>query len=165
MKTIGKIANVFRTITGDNIIQLISNDFRAIDELAQLDTTKHYDIEIKEHKSKRSLEQNRMLWELLAQIDKAMNGTSDELEIYAMLLEKAGAKYDYIAALPETEEALRKSFRAVKFIKKVVVNEKELNMYKVFFGSSQMNTAEMSKLLDSALDLATQLGIPTELER
>jgi len=80
-----------------------------VTKIMQLDMTKLYSIEIKEPKSKRSLQQNKMLWELIHKIAKEQN--QDDMEVYCTLLERADAKSDYILARPETEEGLRKTFR------------------------------------------------------
>ena len=119
-------------------------------------------IEIKEVKSKRTIQQNRYMWLLLHEIDVAMNGrATDEMDAYIMCLERANAKFDYIGCLPEAEQALRENFRAIKFIKKIDLNGKEGNMYKVFIGSSKMDVKEMNQLIDTILDVAEQLGIET----
>lgn len=101
-----------------------------ITKIMKLDMNKLYVIEIKEPKSKRSLQQNKMLWELIHKIAKAQN--QDDMEVYCALLERADALSDYIITATEMEEALRKTFRGVKFMRKQVVNDKECNIYKVY---------------------------------
>ena len=92
-----------------------------------------------------------------------MNGRpTDEYEIYVMCLERANAKFDYIGALPEAEQALKENFRAVKYIKPIDLNGKQGNMYKVFIGSSKMDTKEMNILIDTVLDVAQEVGIETD---
>lgn len=128
-------------------------------KLMQLDMTKIYSVEIKEPKSKRSLQQNKMLWELIHKIAKSQN--QDDMEVYCALLERADAKSDYILARPETEEGLRKTFRGVKFIRQQEVNQTLFNVYKVYIGSSKMTTKEMNELLDITIQLCSELRIPT----
>ena len=130
-----------------------------VTKIMQLDLSKLYVIEIKEAKSTRSLQQNKMLWELIHKIAKQQN--QDDMEVYCTLLERADALSDYIITATEMEEALRKTFRGVKFIRKQVVNDKECNIYKVYIGSSKMNTKEMTELLDITIQLCSELGIPT----
>ena len=130
-----------------------------VTKIMQLDLSKLYVIEIKEAKSTRSLQQNKMLWELIHKIAKVQN--QDDMEVYSTLLERADALSDYIITATEMEEALRKTFRGVKFIRKQVVNDKECNIYKVYIGSSKMNTKEMTELLDITIQLCSELGIPT----
>lgn len=130
-------------------------------ELFKLDMDKVYIVEIKEPKSKRSLEQNKMLWQLIHSIAKKQQ--QDDMEVYCALLERADALSDYIITAYDMEDDLRKCFRGVRFIRKQDVNGKECNIYKVYIGSSKMNTKEMTELLDITLQMCAELGIPTEM--
>lgn len=132
-----------------------------IPELLKLDMDKLYVCEVKEPKSKRSLQQNRMLWQLIHSIAKEQH--QDDMEVYCALLERADALSDYIITAYEMEDELRKCFRGVRFIRKQDVNGKECNIYKVYIGSSKMDTKEMTELLDIAIQLCAELGIQTEL--
>lgn len=128
-----------------------------VTKLLKLDLTKLYQIDIKEYKHKRSLEQNKKLWVLINEIAKTTG--NDEMQVYCSILEKANVKTDYIITAINMEETLRKSFRAVKFIRMQEVNGKDCYVYKVYLGSSKMNTAEMSELLDITLNVCGDLGI------
>lgn len=130
-----------------------------ISDLLKLDMNKFYVCDIKEPKSKRSLEQNRLLWKLIHAIAKETN--HDDMEIYCTALERADAKSDYIITALDMEEALRKSFRGVKFIRMQEVNGRECYVYKVYLGSSKMDTKEMTELLTIVIQIASELGIPT----
>ena len=130
-----------------------------IPELLKLDMEKLFVVEVKEPKSKRSLEQNRMLWQLINSIAKKQH--QDDMEVYCALLERADALSDYIITAYDMEDDLRKCFRGVRFIRKQEVNGKECNIYKVYIGSSKMDTKEMTELLDITLQLCAELGIPT----
>lgn len=161
MKAIAKFKDLLLDVNGSGVVSLIVDNFRQIQELKQLDSSKAYAVEIKEVKSKRSLEQNKLLWKLLGEIDKVMNGgrSDDVMNIYTLALEKANAKYEYIGALPEAEEMLKQNFRAVKKIKPIDLNGKEGWMFKVYYGSSKMDTKEMTLLIDTAMEMAEQVGI------
>ena len=130
-----------------------------IPEMLKLDMDKLFVVEIKEPKSKRSLEQNKMLWQLIHAIAKETH--QDDMEVYCSLLERADALSDYIITAYDMEDELRKCFRGVRFVRKQEVNGKECNIYKVYIGSSKMNTKEMTELLDITLQLCGELGIPT----
>ena len=130
-----------------------------IPEMLKLDMDKLYVVEIKEPKSKRSLEQNKMLWQLIHAIAKQTH--QDDMEVYCALLERADALSDYIITAYDMEDELRKCFRGVRFVRKQEVNGKECNIYKVYIGSSKMNTKEMTELLDITLQLCGELNIPT----
>ena len=130
-----------------------------IPEMLKLDMDKLFVVEIKEPKSKRSLEQNKMLWQLIHAIAKETH--QDDMEVYCSLLERADALSDYIITAYDMEDELRKCFRGVRFVRKQEVNGKDCNIYKVYIGSSKMNTKEMTELLDITLQLCGELNIPT----
>lgn len=163
MKIIGTLRDTFRTNDG-GVLTLNIPNYRHIEMLKELQADKLYSIEIKEAKSKRSLQQNAYLWALLSEIDKTVNGerSNDEWSIYIEALERAGAKCEYIGALPETEALLKENFRAIKKIKEIDLNGKLGYMFKVFIGSSKMDTKEMGTLIDTVLDMAEEIGIDTD---
>ena len=141
MKIVGKITNI-------------------IEELSQLDTRQVYFVEIHQQNMQRSLNQNKLLWKLIHKIAKSQ--CQDDMEIYCYLLEKADAKSDYILAIPGMEDELRKVFRGVKFIRQQEIGSRTFNIYKVYFGSSKMTIKEMNELLNIAIQLCSELNIPTE---
>ena len=143
MKTVGKIKDI-------------------ITDLLKLDMEKTYICEIKEPKSKRSLEQNKLLWKLIHRIAKETYQSDDD--VYCAVLERADALSDYVITAVDMEEALRKSFRGVKFIRMQEVNGKECYVYKVYLGSSKMNTSEMTELIDITMQVCSELGIDTREE-
>lgn len=125
-----------------------------------MDLDKYYDVSIKEPTNKRSLQQNKMLWSLIHSIAKATN--QEDNDVYCALLEKADALSDYIITAVEMEDALRKSFRGIKFMRMQEVNGKDCYIYKVYLGSSKMNTKEMTELLETAIQIASELEIEVE---
>lgn len=137
-----------------------------VENLKQLDTEKLYVVEVKEFKSKRSLEQNKLMWELIDQVNKKLNGwkadKESELLIYTQLIEMAQIKRDYIATIEEAIPTLRQTFRVVKELGKVKLETgQELIRLALYRGTSQFNTEEMSRFIDQLLDYAEQVGIDT----
>ena len=143
MKTAGKIRDI-------------------ITDLLKLDMDKTYICEVKEPKSKRSLEQNRLLWRLLHLIAKETY--QDDMTVYCAVLERADALSDYVITAVDMADELRKSFRGVKFIRMQEVNGKDCFVYKVYLGSSKMNTAEMTELIEITMQVCSELGIDTREE-
>lgn len=133
-----------------------------VTELFKLDMDKVYICEIKELKSKRSLEQNKLLWKLIHRIAKE-TFQSDE-DVYCAVLERADALSDYVITASDMGEALRKTFRGVKFVRMQTVNGKDCFVYKVYLGSSKMNTAEMNELIEITMQVCSELGIDTREE-
>ncbi len=141
--------------TAGNIKQIVT-------ELFKLDMDKVYICEIKELKSKRSLEQNKLLWKLIHRIAKE-TFQSDE-DVYCAVLERADALSDYVITATDMGEALRKTFRGVKFVRMQTVNGKDCFVYKVYLGSSKMNTTEMNELIEITMQVCSELGIDTREE-
>lgn len=133
-----------------------------IPELLKLEMDKLYICEIKQPKSQRSLEQNKLLWKLIHSIAKETY--QDDMEVYCAVLEKADALSDYVITATDMENALKKSFRGVKFIRMQEVNGRECYVYKVYIGSSKMDTKEMNELLEVTMQICEELGIPTEVD-
>ena len=131
-----------------------------VPELMKLDMDKQYVCEVKEPKSKRSLEQNRLLWRLIHKIAKETY--QDDMDVYCTTLERADALSDYVITATDMESALRKSFRAVKFIRMQEVNGKDCYVYKIYLGSSKMSVKEMNELLEIVFQMCGELEIPTE---
>lgn len=121
------------------------------------------EIEVKPYKSKRSLEQNRLLWALLGKMAEAVscfNTTVTREECYCIMLEEAGVKSDYLWALPEIENELRKHFRAVRSTgMQQEINGKVMTSYQCFIGSSKFNTKEMTELIKAVLNKLVMLGV------
>lgn len=128
-----------------------------IPQLLQLDLGKPYIVELKEPRSKRSLEQNKLLWRLIHLIAKETG--EDDMNVYCACLERADALSDYIITAYDMEDELRKCFRGVRFMRKQEVNGKECNIYKVYLGSSKMTTKEMTELIDITQNICAELGI------
>ena len=138
------------------------NAIEAVERLKKGD----YIITFTKPSNKRSLAQNRYLWELLGQISVKENGNrADDVEIYCQLVEQAGVKCEYLLALPQAEERLRSVFRVVKAVDDREYNGQLMIVFKCFYGSSKMNTKEMSMLIDKAIERAEMDGIDTEVWR
>lgn len=120
------------------------------------------DIEVKRHRSKRSVEQNTALWWLLGKMAMAMSGSKNKTsseECYCIMLEEANVAFDYLLALPEAEPMLKKAFRVVRKIDEREVNGKRLNLYQYFIGSSKYDTKEMTDLIKATLDKLDEIGV------
>ena len=133
-----------------------------ITDLLKLDMDKFYVCEIKEPKSKRSLEQNKLLWKLIHHIAKET--FQDDMDVYCAILERADALSDYVITATDISDTLRKSFRGVKFMRMQEVNGKDCYIFKVYLGSSKMNTAEMNELIEITMQVCGELGIDVREE-
>lgn len=129
-------------------------------KLFLLDKEKEYDVEIKDHREKRSLNANSYCWKLCTEIASALN--SDKDSIYLLMLKRYG-----VSSLIAVESHIDFE-KYAKYVEKQQENGK-YTFYKVFKGSSEYNTKEMSVLLNGIVSECKEMGIPTkedlEIER
>ena len=167
VKIVGKPIKRVINEEGHTELTLLITNYRNQKIVKELEKDKDYRVEMNVVKSKRSIESNNLFWKIVHDISIAVNGTlandSDDWEIYLQLLERTGAKFEYIACLPEGEELLKKQFRAVKLMNTFEHNNKVFNSYKVYYGSSHFNSTEMTLLISNALDVAAENGIDTSV--
>lgn len=115
-----------------------------------------YSIEITDYKKNRSLNQNALLWKIINAISKKENGSYAGAEdIYLNLLEMAGAKCEYLLVSNEAVEGLKSLYRDIRVVKE----DKGKSIVKAYYGSSKMNTQEMSELIKVAEDYAIEVGL------
>ena len=123
--------------------------------LWQLDNDKKY--EIIEYKEKRSLNANNYAWKLITEISNKMTLSKDE--VYLDMLKHYGQS-ELVSILSTID--VKGYFKYYEVAGISVLNKKEFTHYKIFKGSSEYNTKEMSILIDGIVQEAKQLGIKTE---
>ena len=118
-----------------------------------------YEVLIKEIGKHRSLEQNAKLWALICEICKKVDGDiSSKDTVYTQILKMAGAKYEIFTLKKSAydDKALDKfGIRNYEIVKS---NDKFVTVI-AFYGSSKMNTKEMSELIDTTFKYASQSGV------
>ena len=121
-------------------------------------------FEVKEHKEKRSLNANAYAWSLITKIADALR-TSKE-ECYLEMLKRYGQS-EIVSVLSEIN--VEGYFKYYEPIATATLQGKEFTHYKIYKGSSEYNTREMSILIDGIVSEAKELGIetipPNEIER
>jgi len=172
MKLKGRIERI--SFTGNEaVITVLTVDKWQVNTLSELvskmaknDNT-NLEIDFKPYKSKRSLEQNRLMWEMLSLLSENVHGKKDsELvwETYCEMLLRFGQRAEYLQGLPSAMEMLKRQFRAVRLVEKRQVNGKELHIYQCFEGSSKFNTKEMTEFIGSIQSELAELGVHYEID-
>lgn len=133
---------------------MIGNGQAIIQWLFEQDKDKIF--EIKEKKPKRSLTANAYYWSLVNQLSTVLRLDNDACHF--LLLQRYG-QYEVISVLSEID--LRGYFKYYKEIGHGTVQGKDFTHYKIFLGSSQMDSKEFSVLLDGVISECEQVGIPT----
>lgn len=123
-----------------------------LQRLFALDREKVYEISIKEYKPKRSLNANNYYWRLVNQIAAVMKMSNDD--VHFQMLRDYGT-FEMFTALNEVD--VSKYFKYYEVEKK----SEKWTAYRVYMGSSKMNTGEMARLIDGVVQEAQALGIET----
>lgn len=133
--------------TPENIIKWLFNQ----------DREKVY--EVKEHKEKRSLNANNYAWKLITEIAERITPTLSKEEVYLKMLIDYGQS-EMISVLTDID--IKGYFKYYTEVGTTVLNNKEFTHYKIYKGTSEYNTKEMSIFIDGVVQEAKSLGIETE---
>ena len=119
-------------------------------------------FDISEHKEKRSLSANGLLWSCLGEIATALR--TDKWDIYLQMLKRYG-KYTYICVKPNVVDAVKAQWRECEEIGHININGQDSVQMLCYFGSSTMNSKEFSVLLDGVISEMKELGLLTPSEK
>jgi hypothetical protein len=121
-----------------------------------LNQDKDIQFEVKEYKPKRSLNANDYYWVLLNKIADMLKVNKEQLHF------KFLKEYGQVANVLLPNEIDIVGFtKYYEFIKTINVKGKLFNEYQLFKGSSEMNSKEMSILIECIQQDAKDLGIET----
>ena len=112
--------------------------------------------ELKEHKNKRSLDANGLLWACLQEIAQAVK--SDKWAIYLQMLKRYG-KFDYVIVKKKAVEAMKKQWRELEEVGEINVNGQPAVQLLCYYGSSTYDTKEFSVLLDGVISEMKEIGL------
>lgn len=144
-------------VSGDDLI-LTSPDYGEIRRFAYNFKAGNYEIERK--RKKRSTDANAFCWKLCTEIANVLR--TDKDSIYVDMLKKYGQS-DIVSVLSTVD--VKGYFKYYDEFGKGTVNGKEFTHYKVYKGSSEYDTREMSILIDGIIDEAKALDIEVISER
>jgi hypothetical protein len=158
MKLTGKIAGGhidFRTNNPTVTFEVNElNDFKLMmDEL----NDKTLSIEVKPYRAKRSLDSNAYAWKIITEIANIVRASKDE--VYLKMLKRYGQS-DLISVLSHIP--VEHYFKYYEEAGESELNGKMFTHYRVYKGSSEFDSREMSIFIDGVVSEAKELGIQTE---
>ena len=159
MKLSGKIvgANIdFKTNKPVLMLEINErNDFEAlVDDMRDKDKLS---IEVKPYRVHRSLNANAYAWKLIGEIADVLRASKED--IYLLMLKRYGQS-ELISVLSHVPVG-----NYVKYFEEAgesELNGKMFTHYRVYKGSSEFDTREMSILIDGVVSEAKNLGIQTD---
>ena len=130
--------------------------------LEELDQTKEYKVDIKEVKSKKSLQQNNFAWQLMTDIARQLDIFPNAEDVYMKVMELAHIKTVFLQGVPESKKDLLRAFRCV-VERDTRKSEKgvETKMYECYYGMSYFGKEETSNFIDALLLFAEENGVST----
>ena len=145
-------------LTGKATLTLAINEEQAaknlFDELHEAD---RLSIKIDKWREKRSLNANNYAWKLMTEIGNILRASKDD--IYLEMLKRYGQS-EIISVLSHIP--IGEYVKYCEEAGETTLNGKLFKHYKVYKGSSEFDTREMSIFLDGVVDEAKCLGIQTE---
>jgi hypothetical protein len=135
-----------------------------------LDESKEYTIEVKEKKKKRSLDANAYFWTLADKLSEKLN--KPKTDIYREYIKEIGGVSDTLCMLDKAVDKFCERWASMGIGYQTDRIESKLegctNVI-AYYDSSTYDTAQMSRLIDMAVQDCKQFGIPTydreELDR
>lgn len=121
------------------------DDFRECEKLS---------IKIDKYREKRSLNANALCWKVCAEIANVLR--SDKDSVYLEMLKRYGQS-EIVSVLSTVD--VSGYFKYYDTFGTGYVKGKEFTHYKIYKGSSEYDTREMSILLDGIIDEAKGMGI------
>lgn len=123
-------------------------------------------FDIKEHREKRSLNANAYCWALITKIAEAMKPPLKKEDVYVEMLKNYGQS-ELVSIVSDVK--IDGYFKYYEKVGQSYLNGKIFTHYRIFKGSSEYDTKEMSLLIDGIVQEAKNLGIetmtPAEVER
>lgn len=117
-----------------------------------------YTALLTEKRKKRSLDANAYAWVLMEKIAASVGLSKDD--VYLQMLERYGV-FTHIIVKPQAVDMLMREYRLCRDLGDVTVNGKIGRQIQAYFGSSQYDTKQMSRLIDGIIYEAKELGIET----
>ena len=141
--------------TGKPVLTLIINEKKDVsdcfDKLSGVDKIA---VKIDKHREKRSLNANAYAWKLITEIGNVLNAGKDE--IYLKMLKRYGQS-DLISVLEHIP--IQDYVKYYDEAGESKLNGKLFKHYKVYKGSSEFDTLEMSIFIDGIVSEAIELNI------
>ena len=144
------------TAKGKPIVTLEMNEYdqaiRMVDELHDAPLI----IKIDKQSKKRSLNANNYAWKLITEIGNATRQSKED--VYFLMLKRYGQS-DMVSVVADVP--VQYYFKHYEEAGETTLNGKLFKHYRVYKGSSEFDTKEMSIFIDGIVSEAKELGIET----
>lgn len=147
-------------------LMLLHQDRQAVQDFILELEDKPYNVAIKPHRKRRSLDANAYCWALINELSNVMRMNKEEC--YRLMLKRYGQS-SVVSVVSEASEVFKRSVKYCEEIGQATLNGKEFTHIRVFAGSSTYDSREMAILIDGIVSECKEQGIetmtPAEIER
>ena len=163
-RVIGRLPVVYYPQTGklevENAGEFVEKQiYQRLDELAH-GQPMHITLTVEPVNKARSTAQNSLMWALLTiMADHCTGGVTPE-DCYLEMLEKYGAKVDYLEVPADALDILRGCYRLVHLVE---ILDNNRCTVKCTQGSSTFTTQEMKNMIDGIFDRLAEMGVSDPL--
>lgn len=148
---------------GQLIIDVPLDQRGAVMKFIRTKKDKLYDLSIKEHQKKRSLDANAYAWVLIHKLAKAMHITP--LEVYQQAVLTVGDNYTPMCVREQDKDRLVRSWESRgdgwQCVDRGGSSVDGCRTIFAYYGSSVFDTGQMSRLIDSLVQDCSAMGIET----
>lgn len=113
-------------------------------------------FEIREKKEKRSLSQNAYAWKLISELANVLRKSKEDM--YLLMLRDYGQS-EIICVLSTVKP--HGYFKYYEKLENKIIAGKEFTLYKIYKGSSQFDSKEMTIFIDGIIQECKNVGIET----
>lgn len=113
-------------------------------------------FEIKEYKEKRSLSQNAYAWKLIMKLANVLRKSKEE--VYLQMLKDYGQS-EIVVILSKVNPY--GYFKYYDKVRDVIIKGNQFTQYKIYKGSSEYDSKEMSIFIDGIIQECQNVGIET----
>ena len=163
-RVIGRLPVVYYPQTGklevENAGEFVEKQiYQRLDELAH-GQPMHITLTVEPVNKARSTAQNSLMWALLTIMADHYNGGVTPEDCYLEMLEKYGAKVDYLEVPAGALDILRGRYRLVHLVE---ILDNNRCTVKCTQGSSTFTTQEMKNMIDGIFDRLAEMGVSDPL--
>ena len=156
----------FRTAkmeTGQLVIDIPKEQRGSVMSWLKSKKDRDYDLTIKEHRKKRSLDANAYAWVLIGELAKVKRISPDE--VYRQAITDIGGNYEVIPIREEAADHFRRVWESngIGWMCQDMGRSKipGYRNLRAYYGSSVYDTEQMSRLIDNLIQDCKALGIET----
>lgn len=158
MKLKGRLKNLNYSLEGKPQVTFELERYLDINKIGEIKGDDLLNINISNVRKSRTLDQNNLLWAIISDIDKKVNGIPSEIsrwDLYIQGIEEAGVEFEDVIIPKKSLKIFKQAFRSYK-----ILDEKDDKiLLRCFLGSSKFDTKQMTNLIDYFLKKASEVGV------